>query len=95
MSGKLQPGSRGSRALDVLAGHPDGLLTPQIAQALGDYPHALIYVAEALRRQEAHGHVTAAKACPGATILWRITEKGRHYACGVGTASPVAPSLAP
>lgn len=85
MANKLQPGSRASRALALLARHPDGLLTPQIAQALGEYPWALVALAQVLRREEGRGSVTSTRQGPGTTVLWRITSDGESLAGDQGT----------
>ena len=88
MPGKMQPGSRTARALTVLAEHPDGMVTTDIAKALGDYPWSQSELAARLRRQERLGNVTARKPCPGATIFWKITDRGRAVAAALSGTQP-------
>ena len=79
MSGRATPSSRGTRALAALEGQPSGLLTPEIARLLGEYPWALVEIARALRQHEARGRVTRTQPGPGTTVRWKITERGQEH----------------
>jgi hypothetical protein len=70
--------TRTARALAVLAAHPDGLSTPQIAQILGEYPQAMVALRSALVKQEDRGNVTGTYI-RGYRLVnhWKITEQGR------------------
>jgi hypothetical protein len=80
MSGKLQPGSRASRALAVLAEHPDGLLTTQIAELLGEYPWGLNEICRVLRIRERNGQVTATRRAHGASVHWKLARFSERLA---------------
>jgi DNA-binding NarL/FixJ family response regulator len=63
------PGSRAQRILDVLAGHPEGLPTPQIAELSGEHSRprqqALTRCGNELRRLEQRGRVRRIGFVPG------------------------------
>lgn len=72
MSGKLQPGSRASRALAVLAEHPGGLSTPEIARMLDEYPWGMNEILKVLRVQERNKRVAGTRSRHGAAVHWKL-----------------------
>ena len=72
------PNGLAARLLPVLAVHPEGLLTAQVAVLAGEESRK--HVVEALRYNEKHGRVSARRRGPGVTNIWRVTEAGGELA---------------
>lgn len=68
------PRGMAARILPILAEHPGGLLTEEVAALLGETSRK--HVVEALRHNERRGSVSAQRRGQGVTVIWRITEQG-------------------
>jgi predicted RNase H-like HicB family nuclease len=68
------PSGLAARVLPVLAVHPAGLLTEEIAALIGEPSRK--HVVEALRYNEKRGRVSAQRRGQGVTAIWRITAAG-------------------
>ena len=73
--------------LRALAAAPEGLTTPELAElgagAASSWVNALSTTRVLMLKQQKQGRVRQAGTVPGVrtrgSILWQITEEGRHY----------------
>lgn len=71
------PNGLAARILPILAAHPEGLLTEQVAALAGGSSRK--HVVEALRYSEKRGRVLAQRRGQGVTNIWRITDQGTQW----------------
>jgi hypothetical protein len=94
----LKRGGRPHRVLALLAAHPDGLISRQLAEldGSGTGQRMLTRYGDALRALRDAGRVTAAGAIPSGrrntlAIIYQVTDAGREYLAALEAPAPGPP----